>query len=173
LVDEEKFFYSNPNYAPYASRLGIPYLAKTLNIIIIKHIKKSLPHLRSKINSMLYQKEKELKLLKCCEEDPDEAGALILNIISKFVEAYRDFIEGKFVKDTSVEYMGGSRINYIFFEVFNKAILQVDPFDSLTDEDIKTAIRNASSLRPNLFIPEVAFEVLSKQQIQRLQSPSI
>jgi dynamin 1-like protein len=38
----------------------------------------------------------------------------------------------------------------------------VDPFEALTDEDLKTAIRNASSLRPNLFVPEMAFEVLSK-----------
>lgn len=69
--------------------------------------------------------------------------------------------------------MGGSRLNYIFYEVFNKTLLKVDPFDRLTDEDLKTAIRNASSLRPNLFVPEVAFEVLSKQQIQRLESPSL
>ncbi len=58
--------------------------------------------------------------------------------------------------------MGGSRVNYIFYQVYNKTMLNVDPFDALSDEDLKTAIRNASSLRPNLFVPEVAFEVLSK-----------
>lgn len=69
--------------------------------------------------------------------------------------------------------MGGSRLNYIFFEVYTKSISDIDPFDALSNEDIKTAIRNASSLRPNLFVPEVAFEVLSKQQINRLESPSL
>lgn len=69
--------------------------------------------------------------------------------------------------------MGGSRLSYIFYEVFNKTMSAVDPFDSLADEDLKTAIRNASSLRPNLFVPEVAFEVLSKQQITRLESPAL
>jgi dynamin 1-like protein len=58
--------------------------------------------------------------------------------------------------------MGGSRLSHIFYEVYNKTIMLVDPFDHLTDDDLKTAIRNASSLRPNLFVPEVAFEVLSK-----------
>lgn len=53
-------------------------------------------------------------------------------------------------------------MSYIFYEVYNKILNDVDPFDALTDEDLKTAIRNASSLRPNLFVPEVAFEVLSK-----------
>jgi dynamin 1-like protein len=73
-----------------------------------------------------------------------------------------EYIEGKFVKETANELIGGSRINYIFYDVFNKALDKVDPFDSLSDEDLKTSIRNASSLRPNLFVPEVAFEVLSK-----------
>jgi len=52
-------------------------------------------------------------------------------------------------------------------------IQNIDPFDALTDDDLKTAIRNASSLKPNLFVPEVAFEVLSKQQISRLEQPSL
>ena len=69
--------------------------------------------------------------------------------------------------------MGGSRLSYIFYEVFNKSLNEVDPFDSLTDDDLKTALRNASSLRPNLFVPEIAFEVLSKQQITRLESPAL
>lgn len=59
--------------------------------------------------------------------------------------------------------MGGSRLSYIFYEVFNKSLNAVDPFDNLSDDDLRTAIRNASSLKPNLFVPEAAFEVLSKQ----------
>lgn len=83
-------------------------------------------------------------------------------MIAKFASAYSEYIEGRFVKETAKELMGGSRLNHIFYEVYNKTLLKVDPFDRLTDEDLKTAIRNASSLRPNLFVPEVAFEVLSK-----------
>jgi dynamin 1-like protein len=96
-----------------------------------------------------------------------------LNVIAKFASSYAEFIEGRFVKETASEFMGGSRLSFIFYEVFNKILNDVDPFDALSDEDLKTAIRNASSLRPNLFVPEVAFEVLSKQQIQRLESPAL
>jgi dynamin 1-like protein len=85
-----------------------------------------------------------------------------LNIIAKYSTAYSEFVDGKFVKETASELMGGSRLSYIFYEVYNKTLMSVDPFDSLSDDDLKTAIRNASSLRPNLFVPEVAFEVLSK-----------
>jgi len=72
-----------------------------------------------------------------------------------------------------LELKGGSRLNYIFFENYTCAISNIDPFDELTDDDIKTAIRNASSLRPNLFVPELAFETLSKMQVNRLESPSL
>ena len=51
--------------------------------------------------------------------------------------------------------------------------MKIDPFDALTDDDLKTAIRNAACLKPNLFVPEAAFEVLSKQQINRLESPAL
>ena len=88
---------------------------------------------------------------------------VILNVIAKFSTAYAEFIEGRFVRETARELMGGSRLNYIFFEVFNKTLNNIDPFDALSDEDLKTSIRNSSSLRPNLFVPEMAFEVLSKQ----------
>ena len=98
---------------------------------------------------------------------------MILNVIAKFATAYGEFIDGRFVKETARELMGGSRLNYIFFKVFNQTLNNVDPFDAPSDDDLKTAIRNASSLRPNLFVPEVAFEVLSKQQIHRLESPSL
>jgi dynamin 1-like protein len=82
-------------------------------------------------------------------------------------------IEGKFVKESAVEFLGGSRINYIFHHIFTKTIDAIDPFEYLTDEDIQTAIKNANSLNPSLFIPEQAFEVLVRQQIARLLEPSL
>jgi replication fork clamp-binding protein CrfC len=111
---------------------------------------------------MLYQKEKELKSLQITSEGGLTESQLVLNVIAKYSAAYSEFLEGRFVKDTASELKGGSRLNYIFFENFNLAINNIDPFDALSNDDIKTAIRNASSLRPNLFVPEVAFEVLAK-----------
>ena len=84
-------------------------------------------------------------------------------MIAKYAKHYEEFIDGKFVKDAASELKGGSRMNYIFYDVYTKAINEIDPFDVLTDDDIKTAIRNAGALKPNLFLPEVAFEILSKQ----------
>jgi dynamin 1-like protein len=166
LKHESDYFHHSPVYAPFASKLGVPYLSKTLNILIVRHIKVNLPKIRSKINAMLFEKEKELKSLNVV--DDEDQMTVLLTIIAKYSRCFGDLLEGKFVKDTAIEMLGGSRINHIFYEIYTKEILKIDPFDALTDDDIKTALRNASSLRPNLFIPEVAFETLSKQQIWRL-----
>lgn len=174
LVHEANYFKTSVVYGPYASQLGTAHLCKTLNVIIVKHIKRCLPIIRSKITSMLYQKEKELKSLLLCGDDSElTENQLVLNIIAKYAASFSEFLEGRFVKDTSAQYKGGSRIYHIFYEIYTVAISAIDPFDALTDDDLKTAIRNASSLKPNLFVPEVAFEVLSKQQINRLESPSL
>jgi hypothetical protein len=58
---------------------------------------------------------------------------------------------------------GGARISYIFHDVFCKRLDNINPFDELTDQDIRTAIRNATGPRPSLFIPEISFELLVKR----------
>ena len=72
-----------------------------------------------------------------------DKGPVILNLINKFTASYGDMIEGKFVKESAVECFGGSRINYIFHNIFVKSIKDIDPFQYLTEQDIQTAIKNA------------------------------
>lgn len=72
-------------------------------------------------------------------------------------------IEGKFVKESAIECLGGSRINFIFHEIFVKSVKEIDPLSHLKDTDIQTAIKNAQALSPGLFVPETAFEVLVRQ----------
>jgi hypothetical protein len=61
---------------------------------------------------------------------------MILTLINKFTNAYSDMIEGKFVKESAVECLGGSRINYIFHHIFIKTVKDIDPLQYLTDLDI-------------------------------------
>jgi len=69
----------------------------------------------------------------------------------------------------TLELYGGARINYIFSEIFGKALMGIDPFATLTDEEIRTAICNANGTRPALFVPEISFDLLVKRQISRLE----
>lgn len=53
---------------------------------------------------------------------------MVLNLINRFTNSYEDMIEGKFVKESAVDCLGGSRINYIFHSIFVKSIKEIDPF---------------------------------------------
>ena len=42
----------------------------------------------------------------------------------------------------------GARISFVFHEIFANGIRELDPFDQVTDADIRTILYNAS-VRPN------------------------
>ncbi|KAF5823867.1 putative dynamin central domain, Dynamin superfamily [Helianthus annuus] len=54
-----------------------------------------------------------------------------------------------------------------------RSFFEVDPCEELTDDDIRTAIQDASGPRSALFVPEVPFEVLIRRQIARLLDPCV
>lgn len=40
VLDEKQYFENHKTYQKYADKLGVPYLIKTLNMILIQHIKR-------------------------------------------------------------------------------------------------------------------------------------
>lgn len=151
-------------------KMGVPFLVKTLNVSFIQHIKKSLPRIRENIIEQILIKEQEMKQYGEVDlsNDKQSKGLYILKLISSFTSAFSEMIRGKYIKSLNEELLGGARVNYILFDIFRNSILQMDPFDIIKDDDIRTAIKNANGLKSSLFIPEVAFENLIKQQIMRL-----
>ena len=141
----------------------------------MNHIKDCLPNLRHKISGHITDKKEELEFYGE-EEDSTNKGALLLSLIGKYVSNFKDALDGK-LQDVYggqlTELYGGSRISYTFHELFARAIDSIDPFSVLSDDDIRTAIRNATGPRPSLFVPEIAFDLLVKKQIVRLEEPSI
>ncbi|KAM3377195.1 dynamin-related protein 3B isoform X1 [Capsicum galapagoense] len=172
LVAEEKFFCSRPVYNDLADRCGVPQLAKKLNQILVQHIKTLLPGLKSRISAALVSAAKEHASYGEITESKAGMGALVLNILSKYSEAFSSMIEGKNEEMSTSELSGGARIHYIFQEIFVKSLEEVDPCEDLTDDDIRTAIQNATGPKSALFVPEVPFEVLIRKQIARLMEPS-
>jgi len=135
---EQDYFSNHPNYQPFADKLGIPFLSKSLNTILVYHIKKSIPTLTMQIKTSLLDKERELAAssVTAMSDDPlatVDSGPLVLALINKFINAYGDKLEGRFVKESAVELSGGSRINYIFHELFRKVVGSIDPFEHLTE----------------------------------------
>lgn len=173
LAAEEKFFRNQPVYNGLSDRCGVPQLAKKLNQILVQHIRTVLPGLKSRISSALVSVAKEHASYGEITESKAGQGALLLNILTKYAEAFSSMVEGKNEAMSTSELSGGARIHYIFQSIFVKSLEEVDPCDDLTDDDIRTAIQNATGPKSALFVPEVPFEVLIRRQIARLLDPSL
>lgn len=171
LQDESSFFENHPSYKAKAHYCGTPYLAKKLNGILLHHIKGTLPDIKMRIEHSLKKYENELSLLG--PEMSESPTSIALNMITNFTKDYNGILNGEARELTSQELSGGARISFVFHEIFKNGITSLDPFDQIKDADIRTIMHNTSGSAPSLFVGTQAFEVLVKQQIHRMEDPSI
>ncbi|TNN66333.1 Dynamin-1-like protein [Liparis tanakae] len=166
--DEHAFL--QKKYPSLANRNGTKYLARTLNRLLMHHIRDCLPDLKTRINVLASQYQ---SLLSSYGEPVEDQSATLLQLITKFASEYCNTIEGTAKYIETAELCGGARICYIFHETFGRTLESVDPLGGLSTIDILTAIRNATGPRPSLFVPEISFELLVKKQVKRLEEPSL
>ncbi|CAJ0946279.1 unnamed protein product, partial [Mesorhabditis belari] len=168
LQAEEAFF--QKEYPNFAKTQGTRYLSVRLNVLLMNHIHECLPSLKDRVASLISQYGVKLNVYGRPIEDKNQA---LLKILTRFSAAYRATIEGTTRYVEAEELCGGARICYIFHEIYSKLMNSIDPLKNLLPSAILAALRNATGARPALFVPEVAFALLVKKQIQRLEEPSL
>ena len=168
LKDEQAFL--RKCYPALAIRNGTPYLAKTLNKLLMQHIRDTLPVLRHDIASKLSIYESQLQSLG---EPVGNKGPALLQTLTKFSSSYCQKVEGTSRDIETHQLSGGARICYIFHHTFAEALKKIKPLEGLTRTDVLHAISNAMGPRPALFVSEMAFELLVKRQIRLLLTPSL
>lgn len=167
LEDEQKFLMTT--YPRIASKHGSSYLSKTVQGLLICHIKACLPDLKNKILHQLTSRRVEFSQI---EENTKDKKSILLDLLSEFSRTYVSAIVGELTCiDTNTLY-GGAKINYIFKQ-FAKDVSGYDALAGLKDSHILTAMQNASGIYPTIFVPEVAFELLVKKQIEEFRNPSM
>ena len=172
LEAEHEFFANHPSYSSKAQFCGTPFLARKLSTILMHHIRNTLPDIKTRIQSQLKKFEIELASLGGAMGDTS-SGNVVLSIITDFCNEFRQVIDGN-SNDLSVnELAGGARISFVFHELFSNGVKSIDPFDAVKDADIRTILYNSSGSSPALFVTTSAFEVIVKQQIRRLEEPSL
>ncbi|KAJ6007428.1 Vacuolar protein sorting-associated protein 1 [Penicillium herquei] len=171
LENEKNFFENHKAYRNKASYCGTPYLARKLNLILMMHIKQTLPDIKARISSSLQKYTAELSSLG--DSMLGNSANIILNIITEFSNEYRTVLEGNNQELSSIELSGGARISFVFHELYSNGVKAVDPFDHVKDIDIRTILYNSSGSSPALFVGTTAFELIVKQQIKRLEEPSL
>ncbi|KAK7031454.1 Dynamin protein [Favolaschia claudopus] len=175
LASETEFFKNHPAYRNIAHKNGTKYLARTLNQVLMNHIRDKLPDMKARLNTLMGQAQQELNSFGDSESFGDQVqqGALILRLMTQFARDFVASIEGTKIDVSTKELSGGARIFYIFHDVFGQALDSIDSTANLDNQDIRTAIRNSTGPRPSLFVPEIAFDLLVKPQIKLLEAPSL
>lgn len=191
LENEKNFFENHKAYRNKSSYCGTPYLARKLNLvripdsicflvfikltrciqILMMHIKQTLPDIKARISSSLQKYLAELGTLG--DSMLGNSANIVLNIITEFAQEYRTVLDGNNQELSSVELSGGARISFVFHELYSNGVKAVDPFDQVKDIDIRTILYNSSGSSPALFVGTTAFELIVKQQIKRLEEPSL
>lgn len=172
LKAEKEFFENHPSYRNKASYCGTPYLARKLNLILMMHIKQTLPDIKTRISTSLAKYQQELEQLGAGDLLGNSAN-IVLNIITEFSNEYRTVLDGNSTELSSNELSGGARISFVFHELYSNGVKAVDPFEQVKDIDIRTILYNSSGSSPALFVGTTAFELIVKQQIKRLEEPSL
>ncbi|KAJ3276962.1 vacuolar protein sorting-associated protein 1 [Terramyces sp. JEL0728] len=175
LEAEKQFFENHPAYKNNAAFCGTPYLARRLSQILMMHIKACLPEIKAKISQMSLKYSQELTSLgdPMGLDDAATLSSIMLNVITEFTNEYSTVIAGTSNDISSEELGGGARISFVFHEIYASAIRSMDPFDQVKDVDIRTILYNSAGSAPSLFVGTAAFEILVKQQIKRLEDPSL
>jgi len=172
LENERLFFENHPSYKGKSQYCGTPFLARKLNMILMHHIRATLPDIKARIQQQLQKFNAELQSLGGPMGDSNSSG-VVLNVITEFTSEFRTMIDGN-TNDLSLnELSGGARISFVFHELYNNGVRSIDPFDQVKDGDIRTILYNSSGSTPSLFVGTTAFEVIVKQQIKRIEEPSI
>ncbi|KAL3423187.1 vacuolar dynamin-like gtpase [Phlyctema vagabunda] len=171
LENEKNFFENHKAYRNKSSYCGTPYLARKLNIILMMHIKQTLPDIKARISASLQKYTTELSGLG--DSMLGNSANIVLNIITEFSNEWRTVLDGNNNELSSVELSGGARISFVFHELYANGVKAVDPFDQVKDVDIRTILYNSSGSSPALFVGTTAFELIVKQQIKRLEDPSL
>ncbi|KIJ21042.1 hypothetical protein PAXINDRAFT_160431 [Paxillus involutus ATCC 200175] len=169
------FFKNHHAYRNIAHKNGTKYLARTLNQVLMNHIRDKLPDMKARLNTLMGQAQQELNSFgdAAIFGDKNQQGGLILRLMNQFAHDFVASIEGTKVDMSTKELSGGARIYYIFNDVFGHALASLDSSAGLDSQDIRTAIRNSTGPRPSLFVPEAAFDLLVKPQIKLLEPPSL
>ncbi|KAI4096562.1 MAG: hypothetical protein L6R37_006939 [Teloschistes peruensis] len=171
LENEKNFFDNHKAYRNKSSYCGTPYLARKLNLILMMHIKNTLPDIKARISSSLQKYSAELAQLG--DSMLGNSSNIVLQIITEFCNEYRTVLDGNNQELSSIELSGGARISFVFHELYSNGVKAVDPFDQVKDIDIRTILYNSSGSSPALFVGTTAFELIVKQQIKRLEDPSL
>ncbi|KAJ2161262.1 Dynamin- GTPase protein [Coemansia sp. RSA 552] len=175
LAAEGSFFRAHPIYRSAQQHCGTATLARLLNQLLLGHIRDHLPSIKTKISALISQAEHELAGFGRASDTTTTSAGRLLRMLTVFANEFSSSVEGTGgarAELAPAELCGGARLYYIFNDIFVSGLDAVRPAQSLTNSDIRTAIRNSTGPRAALFVPELAFQLLVRPLIGSLEPPA-
>jgi len=169
---EAMFFKSHREYDEVANRCSTNVLAQKLNKVLVNAIREALPSLRQTLEKALEKKKNESLMYGDAPPNSMNRGATLLSILDSYAARFAAALQGRGSLPLG-EVAGGARIRHIFLHVFNTSLDTMDPASELTDDEIRTAIKNSGGITGSLLIPEAPFEMLVKRAIEKLLRPCL
>ncbi len=151
---------------PVRERCGIKYLSGKLSNLLMDHLKANVPRIKKIIQTKLVVVKKELE--SCGEERKDDPRTIIRDTIDSFAEYYRREFTGS-EGDKSLNL--GAQLSYLLYPLFVEELEKYGALDGITDDDIRTRLKNANPLGFCSLLPDAQFLDLIRQQLKRLQEP--
>eukprot|EP00210_Caulerpa_lentillifera_P001828 g1758.t1 len=172
--NEDSYFQDNTEYYEVIERCGVANLAQNLNKILVSHIQRLLPNLRMKISGQIERKTQEMKLYGDAPllDTPMERGVLLLSLLTEYSQRFSAMIDGR-SETVVLNLSGGAKIRDIFQNDFCRSLGEMSWRTELSNETIRTTIRNSTGVSGSLLIPQEPFELLVRRSIKTLLEPSI
>jgi len=167
LKNETEFF--RTNYPEICKMHGNKVLANTLQDILIKHIKITIPTLYKNLQDTKTKLESELKTLKT----PDCEKTFVLELLNDINKSYCETVTGD-RKDASDEMlMGGAKIVNVIQDNFTKKFMAVNPLYNLSDKQIENYLLNTSGINKSSLVNHKALEIMVSKQLEYLIEPAL
>lgn len=167
LQSERKFL--KTHYPNIYKKHGNGALAKTLQNILLKHIKKTFPLLVKNLEDTKYQLEEQLKTLRT----PDNNISFILGLLKDISKSYCDTINGQCPDISDMDLIGGAKILQVINNEYVKKLNMIDPLQNLSDLQIGTILLNCAGTQKSSFVNEKALEIMIGKQLDHLIGPSL
>jgi len=167
LTSETEFL--KTNYPDICTKHGNKALARTLQMILISHIKKVYPKLKIELEEMKNKLGKKLLVL----HTPDNKISFLIGLLKDISKSYEDTMNGN-QNDVSVDQIvGGASIARIIQQKYLKTINAIEPLQDLSNENIAKVLLNTSGTNQSTFVNEKALQKILCRQLKNLIKPSL
>jgi GTP-binding protein EngB required for normal cell division len=174
IESERRFFLTNPDYKDLIDQCGYMYLAHTLNQILMKHIKATLPSVHNEINELLRRKERELVGYgDTFGETLKEQQMFLYRMLEGYLKQYQSLLLGTSDTLRANGLDGGQYLMDYLVNDLPQRLKELPSAKNMPKDRVLQMIESNSGIQRSLFFPEATFHRLIKDYVEMMRAPAV